>query len=137
MATRRGVLSENWKQVDRRLFGPLVGLLILGALNAMARFPCEYDFMAYHFPAALRIYGLTTFAPFDYLNEMIAGQPPGPHAVMGALFVATGRVGGTALLGVLAVSAWAGGFYWLVRDVRQTRWLVLTALAVPLVAIHL
>lgn len=109
----------------------------IGALNAALRFPDQFDFITYHLPAALGFFNLTSFTPDEFHGPLIAGHPPVAHWVTGALVALTGSISSATLLGSLAYAGFASGFFFLTRDWRQTFWLMLAGLAVPLVAMHL
>jgi hypothetical protein len=122
---------------ERAVFAILVLALLLGALNAVLRFPDQFDFLTYHLPSGLQRLGLTTYTAYPWLQNLIDGHPPMAHWVIGALVGLTGKIPAATLLGSLAFAGFVGGVGFLTRDIRQTLWLMLGALAVPLVAIHL
>ena len=60
------------------------------AAKAFLHFPTDWDFLAYHLPGALAAWGLTSYTPEPRLVAVIAGFPPLPRIVEGALVLATG-----------------------------------------------
>jgi hypothetical protein len=123
--------------LERFGFALLVAALILGAVNAVLRFPDQFDFITYHLPSALQRFGLTTYTAYPWLQNIINGHPPVAHWVIAALVGPTGEVSAATLLGSLAFAGFVVGFRYLSGDTRQTGWLMVAALSVPLVAIHL
>lgn len=115
----------------------LIAALGLGACNAFLRFPDQFDFITYHLPSSLQFFNLTTYWPDEFHRTLIAGHPPVAHWVTGAMIAASGHISAATFLGTLAFTGFAAGFYFLTRDWRQTFWLMLAGLAVPLVAMHL
>ena len=107
------------------------------AEKAYLRFPTDWDFLAYHFPGALATYGLTTYTPEPRLVAVIAGFPPLPRIVEGALVLVTGRFSAAALLNFVGVAALVAGLLWLYGRALSLRWLLTALLAVPLCLIHL
>src|SRR5882672_11507034 len=88
---------------------------IYGRLAAIAclRFPVDWDFLAYHFPGALATYGLTSYTPEPRLVAVIAGFPPLPRIVAGALVLASGRFSAAGALNLIGVAALVAGLVWL------------------------
>jgi hypothetical protein len=64
-------------------------------LKAFLVFPLDWDFLAYHLPGALATFGLTSYTPEPRLVAVIAGFPPLPRVVAGALVLALVFLGAT------------------------------------------
>jgi hypothetical protein len=113
--------------------------VVYGRLAAIAclRFPLDWDFLAYHFPGALATYGLTSYTPEPRLIAVIAGFPPLPRFVEGALVLATGRFSAASALNLIGVGALVAGLVWLYGRRISLRWLATALLGVPLFVIHL
>src|SRR5258706_6376387 len=90
---------------------------IYGRLAAVAclRFPLDWDFLAYHLPGALAAYGLTSYTPEPRLVAVIAGFPPLPRIVAGALRLASRRFSTASALNPIGVGALVAGLLWLFR----------------------
>src|SRR5262245_2726251 len=107
------------------------------AAVACLRFPLDWDFLAYHLPGALATYGLTTYTPEPRLLAVIAGFPPLPRIVEGALILVVGRFSAAAALNLIGVGALIVGLVWLHGRRLSLRWLLTALLGVPLVVLHL
>ena len=83
------------------------------AAKAFLHFPTDWDFLAYHLPGALATYGLTSYTPEPRLVAVIAGFPPLPRIVAGALVLATGRFSAAGALNLVAFAALVAGLVWL------------------------
>jgi hypothetical protein len=112
---------------------------IYGRMAAIAylRFPLDWDFLAYHFPGALMTYGLTSYTPEPRLVAVIAGFPPLPRVVEGALVLATGRFSAASALNLIGVGALTAGLAWLYGRRISLRWLATALLGLPLFVLHL
>ncbi|HKC50749.1 MAG TPA: hypothetical protein VKF60_08150, partial [Myxococcota bacterium] len=112
---------------------------IYGRLAAVAclRFPLDWDFLAYHLPGALAAYGLTSYTPEPRLVAVIAGFPPLPRIVAGALVLASGRFSMASALNLIGVGALVAGLVWLFGRRISLRWLATALLGVPLFVLHL
>jgi hypothetical protein len=104
--------------------------------SALLRFNVSWDYMAYHLPAALSRFGLTTYEPNPHLVEVIRGFPPLAHLTQGFLVYLTGRI--TAANGANAVA-----FLFAILVISRLfvgqisiRWFLTFCLAVPLVVMH-
>jgi hypothetical protein len=107
------------------------------AAKAFLNFPADWDFLAYHLPGALAAWGLTTYTPEPRLVAVIAGFPPLPRIVEGALVLATGRFSAAGALNLVGVAGLVAGLVWLYGRTISLRWLLTALLGVPLVVIHL
>ena len=107
------------------------------AMVACLRFPLDWDFLAYHFPGALQAWGLTTYTPEPRLVAVIAGFPPLPRIVAGALVLVTGRFSMASALNLVAFGALLGGLWFLHGRRISLRWLLTALLGVPLFVLHL
>ncbi|MFI5315407.1 MAG: hypothetical protein ACHQ6T_06890 [Myxococcota bacterium] len=104
---------------------------------ACLRFPLDWDFLAYHFPGALATYGLTTYTPEPRLVAVIAGFPPLPRILEGALVLASGRFSAAGALNLIGVGTLFAGLAWLYGRALSLRWLATALLGVPLFVFHL
>jgi hypothetical protein len=107
------------------------------AAKAFLQFPRDWDFLAYHLPGALAAYGLTSYTPEPRLVAVIAGFPPLPRGVAGALVLATGRFSAAGALNVVAAGALVAGLLWLYGRGFSLRWFLTGLLGVPLFVFHL
>lgn len=107
------------------------------AAIACLRFPTDWDFLAYHLPGALATYGLTSYTPEPRLVAVIAGFPPLPRIVEGALILVTGRFSAASALNLIGVGALVAGLVWLHGRRISLRWLATALLGVPLLVLHL
>ena len=105
--------------------------------KAFLHFPLDWDFLAYHLPGALATYGLTSYTPEPRLVAVIAGFPPLPRVVAGALVLATGRFSAAGALNVVAFGALLAGLLWLYGRSFSLRWFATAVLGVPLFVFHL
>ncbi|MGH7292343.1 MAG: hypothetical protein ACREJT_14090, partial [Myxococcota bacterium] len=105
--------------------------------KAFLQFPRDWDFLAYHLPGALAAYGLTSYTPEPRLVAVIAGFPPLPRGVAGALVLATGRFSAAGGLNVVAAGALLAGLLWLYGRAFSLRWFLTALLGVPLFVFHL
>jgi hypothetical protein len=103
---------------------------------ACLRFPTDWDFLAYHFPGALQAWGLTSYTPEPRLVAVIAGFPPLPRVIEGALVLLTGRFSMASALNLIGCAALAGGLAWLYGRRISLRWLATALLGVPLFVFH-
>jgi hypothetical protein len=112
---------------------------VYGRIAAVAclRFSTDWDFLAYHFPGALQTYGLTSYTPEPRLVAVIAGFPPLPRIIEGALVLASGRFSMASALNLIGVGALFGGLVWLYGRRISLRWLATALLGVPLFVLHL
>lgn len=62
-----------------------------------------YDFLYYHLPFALKMYGRTTYLLFPWLDDLYQAYPPMAHAVQGFLVWATGYFPLANSIGAFAV----------------------------------
>jgi len=62
-----------------------------------------YDFLYYHLPFALKMYGATTYQLFPWLDDLYQAYPPMAHAVQGFLVWATGYFPLANSIGALSV----------------------------------
>ncbi|GEM_PF-2773877 len=62
-----------------------------------------YDFLYYHLPFALKMYGATTYQLFPWLGDLYEAYPPIAHAVQGFLVWSTGYAPLANSIGALAV----------------------------------
>jgi len=110
-----------------------------GRLTAKAflSFPLDWDFLAYHLPGALAAFGLTSYTPEPRLIAVIAGFPPLPRVVAGALVLATGRFSAAGALNVCAFAALVAGLLWLHGRAFALRWFLTALLGLPLFVFHL
>jgi hypothetical protein len=106
------------------------------AAVALLRFPLDWDFLAYHLPGALAAWGLTSYTPEPRLVAVIAGFPPLPRFVEGALVLVTGRLSAASALNLVGVGALVAGLAWLYGRALSLRWLSTALLAVPLIVLH-
>ena len=106
------------------------------AAKAFLHFPRDWDFLAYHLPGALAMFGLTSYTPEPRLVAVISGFPPLPRGVAGALVLATGRFSAAGGLNVLATLALVAGLLWLHPRAFSLRWFLTALLGVPLVVFH-
>ncbi len=125
-----------------RLFAALHWSLLAAVYARLAavaclRFPLDWDFLAYHLPGALATYGLTSYTPEPRLIAVIAGFPPLPRLVEGALVLVTGRFSAAGALNLIGVGALVAGLAWLHGRSISLRWLATALLGVPLVVLHL
>jgi hypothetical protein len=104
---------------------------------ACLRFPLDWDFLAYHFPGALQAWGLTTYTPEPRLVAVIAGFPPLPRVIEGALVAATGRFSMASALNLFGCAALVAGLLCLYGRRISLRWLATALLGVPLFVFHL
>ena len=104
---------------------------------ACLRFSLAWDFLAYQLPGALATYGLTSYTPEPRLVAVIAGFPPLPRIVEGALVLVTGRFSAASALNLIGVGALVAGLLWLHGRRISLRWLATALLGVPLVVLHL
>lgn len=100
-------------------------------------FPLDWDFLAYHLPGALATWGLTTYTPEPRLVAVIAGFPPLPRIVQGALILASGRFSAAGALNLIGVAGLFAGLAWLHGRRISLRWLATALLGVPLFVLHL
>jgi hypothetical protein len=107
------------------------------ALVACLRFPLDWDFLAYHLPGALHGWGLTSYTPEPRLVAVIAGFPPLPRIIEGALILVTGRFSAAGALNLIGVGALVAGLAWLHGRRISLRWLLTALLGVPLAVLHL
>ena len=107
------------------------------AMVTCLRFPLDWDFLAYHLPGALQAWGLTSYTPEPRLVAVIAGFPPLPRIVEGALILVTGRFSAAGALNLIGVGALVAGLAWLHGRSISLRWLLTALLGVPLVVVHL
>ncbi len=108
----------------------------LGA-KAFLHFPLDWDFLAYHLPGALSTYGLTSFTPEPRLVAVIAGFPPLPRALAGALVLATERFSAAGGINLVAFGALLAGLAFLYGRSFSARWFLTALVGVPLFVIHL
>ena len=113
-------------------------LAVYARLAAVAwlRFPTDWDFLAYHFPGALSSFGLTSYTPEPRLVAVIAGFPPLPRVVAGALVWLSGRFSAASALNLVGLAAFLLGLAWLYGRGISLRWLLTALLAVPLFVFH-
>ncbi len=107
------------------------------AAKAFLHFPTDWDFLAYHLPGALAAWGITSYTPEPRLVAVIAGFPPLPRIVEGALVLATGRFSAAGMLNLVGVAGLVAGLGWLYGHALSLRWLLTALLGVPLFVIHL
>ena len=62
-----------------------------------------YDFLYYHLPFALKMYGATTYQLFPWLDDLYQAYPPLAHGVQGFLVWSTGYFPLANCIGALAV----------------------------------
>src|SRR5262245_11700184 len=131
---RRKPIAAAFTALHWALLAAVYGRL---AAKAFLRFPTDWDFLAYHFPGALQTWGLTTYTPEPRLIAVIAGFPPLPRIIEGALVLVTGRFSAAALLNFVGVAALVAGLLWLDGRALSLPWLLTALLAIPLCLIHL
>ena len=105
--------------------------------KSFLHFPLDWDFLDYHLPGALATFGLTSYTPEPRLVAVIAGFPPLPRVVAGALVLATGRFSAAGALNVFAFAALVAGLLWLHGRSFSLRWFLTALLGVPLFVFHL
>jgi hypothetical protein len=124
------------------VFAALHWALLAAACGRLAQiaflhFPLDWDFLAYHLPGALATYGLTSYTPEPRLVAVIAGFPPLPRIVQGALVLASGRFSAAGALNLIGVATLFSGLAWLHGRAISLRWLATALLGVPLFVFHL
>ncbi|MEX2207029.1 MAG: hypothetical protein WEF50_12445 [Myxococcota bacterium] len=107
------------------------------AARAFLHFPLDWDFLAYHLPGALASYGLTSYTPEPRLVAVIAGFPPLPRLLAGALVLATERFSAAGAINVVAFCALLAGLGFLYGRWFGLRWFLTALLGVPLFVFHL
>lgn len=137
-----GARMDRIREIAWRACAGLHWLLLAGAYGrlvckAFLDFSREWDFLAYHLPGALATYGLTSYTPEPRLVAVIAGFPPLPRVVAGALVLATGRFSAAGALNVCAFCGLVAGLLWLYGRRLKLRWLLTALLGVPLFVLHL
>lgn len=130
----REIVSRAGSGLHWLLLAAAYGRLVC---KAFLNFSRDWDFLAYHLPGALSTYGLTSYTPEPRLVAVIAGFPPLPRVVAGALVLATGRFSAAGALNVCAFSALVAGLLWLYGRRLRLRWLLTALLGVPLFVLHL
>lgn len=105
-------------------------------IKAALQFFLHYDTLAYHIPAALHAWGMTTYQPEPMLVDVINGIPPLAHWLQGALIFLTGRMSAANLINPLSLLGSAAIFHWLSPQKNAARWFLTLVLAVPMLVLH-
>ena len=106
------------------------------ALKALLEFNPQWDFLAYHLPHALALFGRTTYEPEPFLQRMNAAWPPLAHLVQGTLVLLTGRISAANSVNAVLFFIVVGLLWRELGDYISWRWFLTALLAVPLFLFH-
>lgn len=95
-----------------------------------------YDFLYYHLPFALKMYGKTTYQLFPWLDDLYQAYPPLAHAVQGFLVWATGYFPLANSIGALAVLLLLATIHLGEKRKGTAGYFLLAFLSVPLLVRH-
>lgn len=110
--------------------------LALLTAKAMLVFDVSWDTLAYHLPAAMGMWGLTTFQMNAALVDFLAGFPPLAHGLQGLLIAITGRPSSMNLLHAIGFAATCGILRYLFGGRLSIRWFITCCLATPVFIHH-
>ncbi len=130
--------ARAWLGAARFAHAALLGAVFAWlTLKAFLEFDLDWDFLAYHLPGALHLYGLTSYTPEPRLIAVNEGFPPLPRIVQGFLVLATGRHSAASGWNVVGCGVAALGLAALHGRAISWRWLATALLGVPLFVLHL
>jgi 4-amino-4-deoxy-L-arabinose transferase-like glycosyltransferase len=95
-----------------------------------------YDFLYYHLPFALKMYGKTTYQLFPWLEDLYQAYPPLAHAVQGFLVWTTGYFPLANSIGAIAVLILLATIHLGEKRNGTAGYFLLAFLSVPLLVRH-
>ncbi len=129
------LMEKNIRYLDtlNLFFLVMVGTFLLW--RSMFCFSADWDFIAYHLPAALQHFDLSSFVPNSKIQSVLDGFPPLPHYLQGLMILISGRFESAQLLSFVGLFLLFAAAKIVLPDLRIT-WLGSALCTIPLFVLH-